>query len=142
MMEIRVARACELEVLATYDRHISGDILQKKVADGQLLVAEEDGSFVGWLRYNFFWDEIPFMNLLYVLEPYQHRGIGTALVLEWEKRMLDAGYDKVMTSTLEEETAQHFYRKLGYCDLGRFKPFAEELELILGKRLIGEDGGS
>ena len=134
-MNVRLASGQDLQSLHQHDRHIAADMLSRKIADGQLLVAEEDGTFVGWLRYNFFWDEIPFMNLLYVLEPYQHRGIGTALVREWEKRMLAAGYDKVMTSTLEEETAQHFYRKLGYRDLGKFMPFAEEYELIFGKYL-------
>ena len=135
MSNIRIASEKDLEVVAKHDQHITKSNLKKKIADGQLLVAEDRGVFVGWLRYGLFWDEIPFMNLLYVLEPHQNQGIGTSLVREWEKRMLDAGYDKVMTSTLEQETAQHFYRKLGYRDLGKFMPFADEFEMIMGKNL-------
>ena len=135
MTNIRIASKNDFEVLAKYDQHITENNLKKKIADGEFLVAEDRGEFVGWLRYSLFWDEIPFMNLLYVLEPHQNQGAGTALVREWEKRMLDAGYDKVMTSTLEQETAQHFYRKLGYRDLGKFMPFADEFEMIMGKDL-------
>lgn len=47
--------------------------------------------------------------------------------------MSAAGYGKVMTSTLENEDAQHFYRRLGYETLGKFLPFDTEYELIMGK---------
>lgn len=134
-MTIRVASQQDMAVLAKYDRHLSEEMLCKKIDDGQIWIAEEKDILIGWLRYGFFWDEIPFMNLLYVRMPYQRQGVGTALVKAWEQSMKGAGYDKVLTSTLEEETAQHFYRKLGYDDLGKFMPFANEYELILGKYL-------
>lgn len=134
-MKIRIANAEDLAILLQYDRHVSRETLKKKLADGRILIAQEKGTLVGWLRYGLFWDEIPFMNLLYVLEEHQNQGFGTALVRAWERQMLDAGYDKVMTSTLEQETAQHFYRKLGYRDLGKFMPFADEYEIVMGKML-------
>ena len=40
-----------------------------------------------------------------------------------------------MTSTQANETSQHFYRKLGYRDMGGFTPFGEEYEIIMGKQL-------
>lgn len=36
----------------------------------------------------------------------------------WEQDMHPQGYDMVMVSTQVDETAQHFYRKLGYKDCG------------------------
>ena len=99
------------------------------------MIAEINGGFVGWLRWGPFWDEIPFMNMLYVLENYQNKGIGTALVRKWEQMLLADGFDNIMTSTLEQESSKYFYYKLGYRNLGKFMPFEDEYEIIMGKNL-------
>ena len=46
------------------------------------------------------------------------KGYGKELLEYWEKDMKSQGYDFVLTSTQVDETAQHFYRKLGYKDCG------------------------
>ena len=55
----------------------------------------------------------------------------------WEKAMKEQGYGMVMTSTQVDETAQHFYRKLGYKDSGGFvidiPAFAQPMEMIFIK---------
>lgn len=38
----------------------------------------------------------------------------------WEQDMKRQGYGMLLTSTQVDETAQHFYRKLGYKDCGGF----------------------
>lgn len=136
-MKITVRPACpdDPEILAKFDRHVPREKIEKLVSDGFVLIAMCGESFAGWLRYGFFWDEIPFMNMLFVLEEYRGNGIGTALVREWERLAADNGHGTVMTSTQANETSQHFYRELGYRDLGGFTPFGEEYEIIMGKRL-------
>ncbi|NLV92595.1 MAG: GNAT family N-acetyltransferase, partial [Firmicutes bacterium] len=42
----------------------------------------------------------------------------------------------VMTSTQADEEGQHFYRKLGYRDIGGFVLPGEPLELIMIKELV------
>lgn len=54
----------------------------------------------------------------------------------WENEMVRLGYDKVMTSSQANESAQHFYRKLGYQDAGSFFPFCNDLEIIFTKELV------
>ncbi|MEZ3421217.1 MAG: GNAT family N-acetyltransferase, partial [Eubacterium sp.] len=44
-------------------------------------------------------------------------------------------YDKVMTSSQANETAQHFYRKLGYRDAGGFFPFCKDFEILFTKEI-------
>ena len=95
----------------------------------------QDGSFAGFLRYGLFWDSIPFMNLLFLLEEYRNQGIGTALVAFWEDRMRKEGFSRVMTSTQSDESAQHFYRKLGYMDTGALVLPEQPMEIILRKEL-------
>lgn len=66
-------------------------------------------------------------------------GYGCLLMKHWEKDMKTKGYGLVMTSTQEDEEAQHFYRAIGYKDCGELKlPFPgyeQSTELIMGKAL-------
>ena len=50
-------------------------------------------SFIGWLRFNLFWDNIPFMNMLYFLEDYREKGYGSQLASFWEQEMKKSKYD-------------------------------------------------
>jgi predicted N-acetyltransferase YhbS len=70
------------------------------------------------LRWGKFWDEIPFMNMLFVDSQERRRGAGRRLVQHWETTMRLAGHTQVLTSTLADEPAQHFYRRLGFTDGG------------------------
>lgn len=134
-LKIRLAEECDFEILSRNDKHVSAEMLKKKISDKNILIAEKNGEFAGWLRYNLFWDEMPFMNMLFVIEKFRGTGIGRELVRSWEKMMSEQGYKFLLTSTQANEYSQHFYRKLGYSDLGGFFPFGEEYEIILGKRL-------
>ena len=134
-VKIRFAEESNFEILSQHDKHISAEILSKKISDKNILIAEMDENFAGWLRYNLFWDEIPFMNMLFVPPKFRGIGIGGKLVREWEKLMSEQGYKLLLTSTQANEYSQHFYRKQGYRDLGGFTPFGEEYEIILGKKI-------
>lgn len=130
---IRYATIDDLNTLIKWDHHIARKELELSIQNKRVLVFYEDHHFVGWLRYNLFWDNTPFMNLLFILSPHQNKGYGTQLVQFWEKEMKQQGYSLVLTSTLSTETAQHFYRKLGYKDCGSLLLPNEPNELILLK---------
>lgn len=134
-MDIRTAKLDDLPTLKQHDRHISAQELEHSVHLGRIYLAEEQGEFIGWLRYNLFWDNTPFINLLYVLEGFRGRGVGASLVEYWEEQMKQAGCGAVLTSTQADEYAQHFYNRLGYAAVGGFLPPGEAYELILAKRL-------
>lgn len=135
MTEIRYATMDDKELLLSKDSHIQENVWEDSIRNKREIIIFVDGSFAGWLRYNLFWDEIPFMNMLYFLEEYRGKGYGTQLVRFWENEMVSLGYDKVMTSSQANEFAQHFYRKLGYRDAGSFFPFCNDLEIIFTKEL-------
>ena len=134
-MTIRTAVNADLPVLASYDRHISEKELENLIRLGRVTLCEADGQFAGWLRWNLFWDNTPFLNLLYLLEPYRGKGYGKTLMDHWETQMQHQGFDRVMTSTASDEYAQHFYQKLGYTAIGGFTPFGDPYELIFSKML-------
>ena len=95
----------------------------------------EDDKFVGWLRYNLFWDNTPFMNMLYLLDNERGKGNGSRLVIFWENEMKQKNYEFALTSTQSNEEAQFFYRKIGYVDSGALLLPNEPLEIFLYKKL-------
>lgn len=134
---IRYARQNDFEVLSGYDRHIAGHELRRGIAMKRVLVLYQEESFAGWLRYNLFWDEIPFLNMLYLLEGYRGLGLGGRLLQFWEREMAEGGCQTVLASTLSSERGQFFFRKRGYTDCGALLLPGEALEIILQKRLPG-----
>ena len=107
-----------LKWLKEKDQHIDVKKLKNKISAKEILVIKADENIVGWLRFGLFWDEIPFINMLFVEEEYRNKGIGKKLVKFWETSMKKKKYKIVMTSSQSDEEAQHFYRKLGYTDAG------------------------
>ena len=134
-MNISHASAEHFPKLHQLDSHIAETELRSLIAQKRILILEDNGDLHGWLRWNLFWDNTPFMNMLFVVEPRRGEGLGRRLVLQWEEEMRQLGYESVMTSTASDEYAQHFYRKLGYETIGGFTPFGDPYELILAKKL-------
>ncbi len=132
---IRYADKNDFKLLSKYDKHICETELRNCIKEKRILIMFNDNIFVGWLRFNLFWDNIPFMNMLYILENYRGKGYGSQLVSFWEKEMLKSKYKMFLTSTQSNEQAQFFYRKIGYVDCGSLLLPAEPLEIILLKNL-------
>lgn len=132
---IRYAAEKDFELLSQYDKHICEMELKNCIKTERILIMFNDDIFIGWLRFNLFWGNIPFMNMLYLLEGYRGKGYGSRLVSFWEKEMLKSKYKMVLTSTQSNEQAQFFYRKIGYVDCGSLLLPDEPLEIILLKNL-------
>src|SRR5687768_748336 len=135
MLEISPAAPQDLAWLAQQEHHITAQMLHRKVEAGELLLARLDVEPIGWLRWGYFWDSIPFMNHLFVLSAHRGVSVGKQLVTMWEQQMHRSGHTSVMTSSLSDESAQHFYRRLGYVDRGALLLPGEALEIIFMKDL-------
>ncbi len=132
---IQYAEIQDLSVLKEYDKHISESELRNILPAKKVLMMYQGDTFIGWLRFGLFWDNIPFMNMLYILEAYRGQGNGTRLVSFWEKEMAEKGYRQVLTSTQANEQAQFFYRKIGYTECGALLLPKEPLEMFFIKDL-------
>ncbi len=132
---IRFATKEDIDILTANDKHVDKQEMLNLISLSRVYVMEEDGKFIGWLRYNLFWDHIPFMNMICLNDSERGKGYGRKFVEFWEDEMRKLGYKKVMTSTASDEFAQHFYIKLGYSTIGGFIPFGEKFEMMLSKKL-------
>ena len=136
MTRVRVATDADLEYLAPHER-VAVRELESVLRRGRILIAEDPDrrAAVGWLRWGLFWDEVPFMNMLHVAQERRHQGIGRLLVDAWELRCREDGHATVMTSTQSNESAQHFYRRMGYQDAGCLLLPDEALEILFTKTI-------
>ncbi|MBN1970547.1 MAG: GNAT family N-acetyltransferase [Candidatus Delongbacteria bacterium] len=131
--EIKEAELKHLDFFEKNDPHINKNMIIKKIETKEILIMELNNQIIGWLRFGYFWDVIPFMNMLIFLKEYRNKGYGTLLVRAWEKKLYKAGYKTFFTSTMANEEAQHFFRNLGYHDIGGFVMPSEPMELIMMK---------
>lgn len=134
IINIEYASEIDFKYILDNDKHISKELIKSKIRRKEIIiVSDENSKNIGWLRYSYFWDNTPFMNIIYLDEDYRRKDIGKELVGFWESEMKSKAYELVMTSTLSNEQAQHFYRKLGYRDAGSLLLENEPLEIIFTK---------
>ena len=132
---IRFAKTEDIDILIDKDKKIDRQEMLNLINLKRVYIMEEDGKFIGWLRYNLFWDNTPFMNMIKLNDEERGKGYGRKFVEFWEDEMRKLGYKNVLTSTAADEFAQHFYIKLGYNSIGGFLPIGEPFEIILSKKL-------
>lgn len=131
----RQAREQDLDFLVEHDRHLRRSVMLDKIQRKEVFVIEHDSQLIGWARYNLFWDLVPFLTNINILEDHRRKGFGTQLIHSWEEAMRDEGHRLVLTSTQSDETGQFFYRKVGYRDAGVLLLPNEAGELMLVKEL-------
>lgn len=139
MLSIRYVQEEDNEFWFKLDKHLSQCEFEKKIRDKMGYVLLENNVPIALLRYNLFWDNTPFLTMIYVKQEYQHKGYGRKLIEFWEENMKSAGYEMIMTSTQVDEEAQHFYRKIGYQDSGglivNVSKFKQPMEMFFTKAI-------
>ncbi|SFL59417.1 Acetyltransferase (GNAT) domain-containing protein [Paenibacillus sp. 1_12] len=136
-MKIVAATVSDYGYIRDRDKHILESLIMTKIKLNEIYILRDDNeSNIGWMRHGYFWDNTPFMNMIWVDEQCRGKGIGKQAVLFWENEMKQKGFKLVMTSTLSNEEAQHFYRKLRYQDAGCLLLENEPLEILLTKMLV------
>lgn len=139
MFTMDYAALADVAAWRGFDAHISQAELLWKIRDRRAYLLLENGAPVGVLRYNLFWDSIPFLTLIYLAEAARGKGYGAQALARWEQEMRGLGYPCAMTSTQADESAQHFYRKRGYRDAGCLilseGPLKQPAEIFFVKQL-------
>ena len=135
-MMIRTAVPADLDGIRNYDRHIPAARLEDCIRRGQVVVLEDNGKILGVLRWNLFWQSLPFLDLIFLDNALRGQGWGTEMMALWEINMAEQGFRHVLLSTQEDELAKFFYEKLGYTLCGDFLPPDQDArELMYRKEL-------
>ncbi|MCL2854141.1 MAG: GNAT family N-acetyltransferase [Defluviitaleaceae bacterium] len=113
--------------------------VEMKIRDERCYILRENGQIIGILRWNMMFEFVPFLTLMWFDKPHRGKGYGKQAITHWEDEMRRLGYKMIMVSTQVDEDGQHFYRKMGYKDMGSIvmdiAPYEQPLEMFLGKAL-------
>ena len=138
-MEIKITTDQDKEFVMSIDKHIDDIGYATRVSTKSGYVIWEKNQRIGIISHCVIWDDIPFMNLIWLNEEHRGKGFGKGAILAWEEEMKNRGYKMVLISTQVDEDAQHLYRKLGYVDCGGWvfcnTPFDQPMEMFLRKVL-------
>jgi len=119
--------------------NLSESEFELKVRDKRCYILRYNGKRIGVMVFNLIFDFIPFLSLMYLEDDYRRKGFGTIAMAHWENEMHSLGHKMIMISTQVDEEGQHFYRKLGYKDMGTIvmdiPPYEQPLEMFMGKAL-------
>ncbi|MCL2593229.1 MAG: GNAT family N-acetyltransferase [Defluviitaleaceae bacterium] len=139
MFKITYATLEDIGYVVHPDGNLSESEFERKVRDKRCYILHYNEKRIGVMVYNLMFDFVPFLTLMHIEGAYQRQGIGTKAVEFWENEMKEQGFKMIMVSTQVDESGQHFYRKMGYKDMGSIvmdiSPYKQPLEMFLGKSL-------
>ena len=138
-MEIKIVTNNDKEFVMSIDKHINDTGYNNLVYTKSGYVIWEKNQRTGIIVHCILWDNIPFMNFLFIKEEYRNKGLAKHAIIIWENEMKNQGYKMTLISTQVDEGAQHLYRKLGYIDCGGLvfnnTPFDQPMEMFFRKVL-------
>ena len=142
-MKVRYADKRDFTWLTEIDHHVSSAWVSRCLVNNEYLICERQSVRAGFLRHSLFWGEIPYMDMIFVLEHQRCVGVGTALFAFWERMMKTSGAKILMTSSeTEEKDAQEWHRRNGFEESGQltFGQFQPSRETFFIKNLQTQDG--
>lgn len=139
MLHLQPALPGDWPLWSTLDTHLPEAAFHRATREQLAYWITTGDRPIGILRHQFFWETIPFLTLLLLEAPYRGQGYGRAAMSLWDAQLIQAGHGMVLVSTQSDESAQHFYRKLGYRDCGYLlldaPGYQQPAELFLSKPL-------
>ncbi len=136
-MEIKIVTNNDKEFVMSIDKHINDTGYNNLVYTKSGYVIWEKNQRTGIIVHCILWDNIPFMNFLFIKEEYRNKGLAKQAIIIWENEMKNQGYKMTLISTQVDEGAQHLYRKLGYIDCGGLvfnnTPFDQPMEMFFNE---------
>ena len=101
------------------DQHLPHEIVSRKIERREVIVAELDGSPAGYLRLEYLWSKIPYVELIRVIPGRRGRGVGTALLKFAEEFLRAQGHTALYSSSqVNEAEPQAWHRRAGFAECG------------------------
>jgi len=138
-MNIKPVEMSDMTFWMSIDTHVREEDFQGRVFTKAGYVLWENETRIGLMWHCVLWDNLPFLNLLFILPAYRGKGYGAGAMAQWEQEMKKRGFKTLLISTQVDESAQFFYRKLGYIDCGGLvfqgTPNSQPMEMFMRKVL-------
>ncbi len=138
-MIVRYMEKQDKAFVMSIDKHVNDTRYDKRVYTKTGYVMWEKNVPIGLMHYSVIWDNLPFLNFIFIIEKYRNKGFASQSLAFWEEDMKQQGYKMVLLSTQVDEEAQNIYRHLGYKDCGAIlfdnTPIEQPMEMFMRKIL-------
>lgn len=118
--EITIRAATESDLgFISQDGYLPDPVVRRKVKDGDVFIALWDGEPVGYLRLEWLWSKLPYIELIWVLKRYRRAGVGRALLARVEAEVGSRGHTVLYSSSqADEPEPQAWHRRRGFEECG------------------------
>jgi ribosomal protein S18 acetylase RimI-like enzyme len=128
---LRAAKDTDFAFLRGFSSEPRDDQLRAQIRDGRLRIVETSDGPVGFIKFYILWEVLPFIEVIIIRTDCRGRGIGRAAIRRWEEEMSARSFQRAITSTQSDETAQYFWRRIGYQDCGSLSLPGRPVELFM-----------
>lgn len=116
--DVRFATLADLDFVQQ-DGYIPAEVVKRKIEWQEVIVAERDGSLVGYARFEYLWSLVPYLALIHVLPEHRHQGVGKEILRFLEESLRDRGHDALYSSSqVNEPEPQEWHRHMGFEECG------------------------
>jgi len=121
---VHIASLVDLSFVRREAPEIPTDVLEKKIALGEVIVSEQDGQPVGFLTFDFIGFASPYLSLIRVSSGHRRRGAGKAMLAFAERLLEERGLEVLYSSSqADEPEPQAWHRHMGFEECGTLKDF-------------------
>ena len=143
MYSLREAGPDDLPAIREIDLLFEGhphaaDVLRRAITEGKIVLAESaQGGVVGYVRWDYFWDSIPFCLTARVKPQHQRRGVGHRLYERIEDTFRRRGCRFWLSSTEEtNESSRRFHESIGFRPIGKLAELGQDVSEIFYRKEI------
>ena len=114
---VRLAGLDDLALIS--HKELSQDKILEKIRQGEIFLLMINDQPAGSLWVGFLWDFVPFIDLIYINDAYQKRGLSHILLGCVEDHLREQGYDVLYSSSqMDEPLPQAWHRHVGFTECG------------------------
>ena len=136
--QIRFATVHDLEFVST-DGYVPQETVRRKIQYQEVVVAESEGTPVGYMRLEYLWSTVPDIALIKVLPAYQHQGFGKALLGFVEKHTRSQGNAWLYSSSqVDEAPPQAWHRHMGFGECGIIAGINDGVDEVFFRKALTE----
>ena len=143
--EIAVRTATESDLgFVSQDGHLPDFVVKRKVGDANVFLALRDGEPVGYLRLEWLWSKLPYIEMVWVPEPYRRSGVGRTLLTHVEAEVNGRGHAALYSSSqADEPEPQAWHRRVGFEECGLLAGLNEGgVGEVFFRKALGPTGGA
>lgn len=101
------------------DGRLSDAVVRRKVSDADVIVALHIREPVGYLRLEWLWSTLPYIEMIWVLRSHRHAGVGRRLLTRAEDGLARRGCATLFSSSqADEPEPQAWHRQMGFEECG------------------------